>query len=293
MVTAKMVKELRERTGAGMMECKKALQETSGDIDLAIENMRKAGQAKADKKANRTAAEGVIVISTSDDHKNGVMIEVNCETDFVAKDSGFNEFTDNLVAAALSNNVSSLEDLLGSTLTTGETVEEARKNLIVKIGENINVRRLAAVKSDNGHVGYYIHGGRIGVILEMEGGSEALGKDIAMHIAASNPLVVSPEDVPSDVVEKEKDIFQAQASQSGKPAEIIEKMISGRIKKFLDEVSLLGQAYVKDPSMTVAKLLKAENATVKSFVRYQVGEGIDKKEDNFAEEVMSQVNSAG
>lgn len=288
-----MVKELRERTGAGMMECKKALQETSGDIDLAIENMRKAGQAKADKKANRTAAEGVIVISTSDDHKNGVMIEVNCETDFVAKDSGFNEFTDNLVAAALSNNVSSLEDLLGSTLTTGETVEEARKNLIVKIGENINVRRLAAVKSDNGHVGYYIHGGRIGVILEMEGGSEALGKDIAMHIAASNPLVVSPEDVPSDVVEKEKDIFQAQASQSGKPAEIIEKMISGRIKKFLDEVSLLGQAYVKDPSMTVAKLLKAENATVKSFVRYQVGEGIDKKEDNFAEEVMSQVNSAG
>lgn len=292
MVTAAMVKELRERTGAGMMECKKALVESNGDITVAIENMRKAGQAKADKKASRTAAEGVIVVCNSNDNKQAVMMEVNCETDFVARDEGFLSFVNTVAKVALDNKVSSVEDLAGMQYSDAETVDEARKNLIVKIGENINVRRVTYFASEDGFMGSYIHSGRIGVVLEMQGGSTALAKDVAMHITAANPLVVTPEEVSEELVEKEKEIFAAQAEQSGKPAEIIEKMISGRIRKFLDEVSLLGQPFVKDPSTTVSKLLKAENAQVVSFVRYQVGEGIEKKVDNFAEEVMSQVNSS-
>lgn len=292
MITATMVKELRERTGAGMMECKKALQETNGDIDLAIENMRKAGQAKADKKSSRTAAEGVIVAASSENNKHAVMLEVNCETDFVARDAGFVEFVNKLAIVALTNNCTSAEQTLAANYTDSETVDVARKHLISKIGENVNLRRVVSLSSNSGIVGTYIHSGRIGVLVEMEGGSESLARDIAMHVAASSPLVVSPDDVPEELVQKEKEIFSVQAKQSGKPDEIIEKMIAGRIRKFLDEVSLMGQPFVKDPNTTVAKLLKTENAKVLSFTRYQVGEGIDKKQDNFVEEVMSQVKGS-
>ncbi|MFZ9034642.1 MAG: translation elongation factor Ts [Francisellaceae bacterium] len=285
-VTAQMVKELRERTGAGMMECKKALTATAGDIEKAIEEMRKSGQAKADKKASRTAAEGVIVMAKNAD--KAVMVEINSETDFVARDENFKSFADAVVAVAC--NASDLETLLNTKLATGETVDEARKALIAKIGENINVRRIAAVEGAN--TGFYSHGGRIGVVVAMEGGDEALAKDIAMHIAASNPLVVAQEDVPADVVSKEKEIFIAQSKESGKPENIIEKMIEGRIRKFLDEQSLLGQAFVKNPEQKVAALLKASNAKVLSFVRFAVGEGIEKEESDFAAEVMSQVKGA-
>lgn len=293
MITAAMVKELRERTGAGMMECKRALEESKGDLDLAIENMRKAGQAKADKKSSRTAAEGIIYIKTDDDAKNAVIIEVNCETDFVARDTGFVDFVKSSANAALVNNVGDEQQLLNQKNNNNETVDEARRNLISKIGENINVRRLSKVSAKpNSRVGAYLHGDRIGVVVEMEGGSSSLAKDIAMHIAASSPSVVNPEDVSQETIAKEKEIFSAQAMQSGKPQDIIERMVSGRITKFLDEVSLLGQAFIKDPNTTVGKLLKSENAKVLSFIRYQVGEGIEKKQDNFVEEVMAQVKGS-
>ncbi|MBP9722963.1 MAG: elongation factor Ts [Gammaproteobacteria bacterium] len=291
-ITATMVKELRERTGAGMMECKKALQESKGDLDLAIENMRKAGQAKADKKSSRTAAEGVICIKITDDAKQAVILEINCETDFVARDSGFLGFVKLSADTALENGVADEQQLLNQKANGAETIEETRRNLISKIGENINVRRLASLKSQTGRVGSYLHGDRIGVLVEMEGGSASLAKDVAMHIAAAAPVVVSPADVSQETIDKEREIFSAQAAQSGKPAEIIEKMVSGRINKFLDEVSLLGQPFIKNPETTVGKLLKAENAKVISFVRYQVGEGIEKKQENFAEEVMAQVKGS-
>ncbi len=293
MITAAMVKELRERTGAGMMECKRALEESKGDLDLAIENMRKAGQAKADKKSSRTAAEGIIYIKTDDDAKNAVIIEVNCETDFVARDTGFVDFVKSSANAALVSNVGDEQQLLNQKNNNNETVDEARRNLISKIGENINVRRLSKVNAKpNGRVGAYLHGDRIGVVVEMEGGSSSLAKDIAMHIAASSPSVVNPEDVSQETIAKEKEIFSAQAMQSGKPQDIIDRMVSGRITKFLDEVSLLGQSFIKDPNTTVGNLLKLENAKVLSFIRYQVGEGIEKKQDNFVEEVMAQVKGS-
>lgn len=291
-ITASMVKELRERTQAGMMECKKALEESKGDLELAIENMRKAGHAKADKKASRTAAEGIIFIKYDSNNKNVVMLEMNCETDFVARDTGFTNFVKGTAQAALDNNVADDQQLLNQKIDGQETVDEARRNLISKIGENINLRRLAKLSATNGCLGSYTHNDRIGVIVELEGGSENLAKDIAMHIAASAPLVVSPENVPADAIEKEREIFSAQARQSGKPAEIVEKMIAGRINKFLDEISLIGQPYIKDPNMTVAKLLTTQNAKVKNFVRYQVGEGIEKKQDDFATEVMAQVKGS-
>jgi elongation factor Ts len=291
-ITATMVKELRERTGAGMMECKKALEESKGSIDVAIENMRKAGHAKADKKASRTAAEGIVFIASDNDNKNAVMLEVNSETDFVARDQGFVAFVKEAAAVALKNKASSVEQLLELKMDNQDTVDAARRHLISKIGENINVRRVSLITvntNNSGHVGSYVHGDRIGVVVALEGGSTGLAKDLAMHIAASAPIVVSQDDVPAEVIAKEREIFSAQALQSGKPAEIVEKMISGRINKFLDEVSLLGQPFVKDPNTTIAKLLKADNAKVLSFVRFQVGEGIEKKQDNFADEVMAQV----
>lgn len=293
-ITAAMVKELRERTGSGMMECKKALVAAGGDIEQAVEDMRKAGQAKADKKASRTAAEGVIFVKVSDDNKQAVMLEVNSETDFVARDENFLGFVNKVAEVALTNNVSDIENLLTQTTSEGISIDETRRNLIAKIGENVNLRRMVNVKasSDNAQVGCYVHGGRIGVVIEIENGVTQLAKDLAMHIAACNPMVVNPSDVSDEIVEKEKEIFTAQASQSGKPAEIIEKMISGRINKFLDEVSLVGQPYVKDPNTTVGKLLKAENASVVKFVRYEVGEGIEKKEEDFAAEVMAQVKGS-
>ena len=289
-ITAAMVKELRERTGAGMMECKKALVETDGDIDAAIEHLRKTGMAKADKKAGRTAAEGLVVIKTSDDGKRAAIVEVNCETDFVAKDENFRKFVDAVADQVLANNPADLDELLNLPMPgeEGTTIGEALKALIAKIGENMAIRRFAIIEA-SGQLHTYMHGNRIGVVVDLEGGNDTLGKDIAMHIAASRPMTVSEADVPAEVIEKEKEIFAAQAAESGKPPEIIEKMIGGRIKKFLKEITLLGQPFVKNPDETVEQLLKKENAKVAGFTRYEVGEGIEKKQENFADEVMAQV----
>jgi elongation factor Ts len=287
-VTAAQVKELRERTGAGMMECKKALVEVNGDIDAAIEAMRKSGQAQADKKAGRIAAEGMVYNLISDDGKTAVILEVNCETDFVARDENFNNFVKKIAVAALANKIKDVEALAKTELEAGKTVDEERASLISKIGENVKIRRLQIISTD-GAIGHYIHGGRIGVLVNLKGNDLDLAKDLAMHVAANSPLVVSPDEVPAELLEKEKEIFMAQAENSGKPAEIIEKMVQGRIRKFLDEVSLEGQAFVKDPNTKVSNLLKDKNASVVEFVRYEVGEGIEKEEVNFAEEVMAQV----
>ncbi len=289
-ITAALVKELRERTGAGMMECKKALVETDGDIELAIENMRKSGQAKAAKKAGRIAAEGVIVIKASDDGKKVAMAEVNCETDFVAKDDNFLSFANAVVERVLDSDVADVEALSALPLHEGEdtTVEEARQALVSKIGENMSVRRFVRMETD-GQIASYRHGVRIGVLVEMNGGDEELGRDLAMHIAASNPVCVEEKDVPADLLAKEKEIIEAQAKESGKPDNIIEKMVEGRLRKFLSEVTLVGQPFVKDPDTTVGKLLKSKGANVNQFVRFEVGEGIEKKQENFAEEVAAQM----
>lgn len=287
-ITAALVKELRERTGAGMMECKKFLTETDGDIEAAIETMRKAGMAKADKKAGRVAAEGLAKIKASDDNKTAIIVEVNSETDFVTKGDDFIEFVDQVADCVLANKPADLDALLATPLASGTSVEDRRKELIAKIGENLGVRRFEVI--DNADViGTYQHGDRIGVMVELEGGDITLGKDIAMHIAASRPICVSESEVPKEALDKEREIFSAQAAESGKPENIIEKMVEGRMKKFLKEVTLLGQPFVKDPDQTVEKLLKANNATVKRFVRFEVGEGIEKKEENFADEVMAQI----
>ncbi|WP_456377237.1 translation elongation factor Ts [Thiolapillus sp.] len=289
-ITAALVKELRERTGAGMMECKKALVETDGDIELAIENMRKSGQAKAAKKAGRIAAEGVIVIQASEDGKKVAMAEVNCETDFVAKDDNFLSFANAVAERVLNSDVADVEALSALPLHEGEdtTVEEARQALVSKIGENMNVRRFVRLESD-GCIASYRHGVRIGVLVDMAGGDADLGRDLAMHVAASNPVCVEEKNVPEALLEKEKEIIEAQARESGKPDNIIEKMVEGRIRKYLAEITLVGQAFVKDPDTTVGKLLDAANASVNQFVRFEVGEGIEKKQENFAEEVMAQV----
>lgn len=287
-ITASLVKELRERTGAGMMDCKKALNEADGDIEVAIEEMRKSGAANAAKKAGRIAAEGIISVKQSD--KSGIILEINCETDFVAKDENFLNFANSVIEAIDTHGPADVETLMG--LSAGEqTIEEANQQLIAKIGEKITIRRFEKITSE-GQIGNYLHGNRIGVIVEIEGGDEALAKDLAMHIAASKPVCVSEDEVSQDILNKEKEIFSAQAEESGKPAEIIEKMVTGRIKKFLKEITLLGQPYVKDPDQTVENLLKTANASVLSFRRYEVGEGIEKKVDNFAEEVMSQAKGA-
>jgi elongation factor Ts len=287
-ITAALVKDLRERTGSGMMECKKALVEANGDIEVAIEAMRKSGQAKAAKKASRTAAEGVIVIKSNGGAS--AMVEVNCETDFVAKDSGFASFADAVAERALTPSINSIEELAASPLQDGEsvTVNEAREALIAKLGENMNVRRFERIDSSTGALYSYSHGVRIGVVVEVEGGDEQLGKDLAMHIAASNPLCVNADQVPAENIEKEREIFSAQALESGKPENIVQKMVEGRLRKYLGEITLLGQPFVKDPDMTVEKLLKEKGATVKQFRRLEVGEGIEKKQENFAEEVMAQ-----
>ena len=288
-ITASMVKELRERTGSGMMECKKALVETDGDIEAAIEMMRKSGQAKAAKKAGRTAADGIVEIVRSDGQ--AVMVEVNCETDFVAKDENFISFVNAVAQRALQGGAEDVAALMDLPLHDGEetTVNQAREALISKIGENMNVRRFIHMQSANGAVYSYRHGVRIGTIVEIEGGDEVLGRDIAMHIAATNPVCISQQDVPADLLAKERDIFKAQALESGKPENIVDKIVDGRIRKYLAEVTLIGQAFVKDPDTTVEKLLARAGAKVISFKRYEVGEGIEKKEENFAEEVMAQV----
>jgi elongation factor Ts len=285
-ITAGLVKELRERTGAGMMECKKALVETNGDIEAAIEHMRKAGMAKADKKAGRIAAEGLIVFKSSADGKRVAMVEVNCETDFVTKSDDFIGFSNAVAQLILDKQPADLDALLAMSMTSGESVSNTLKGLIAKIGENMNVRRFVT-KSTDGVLGCYLHGSRIGVVVELKGGSEALAKDIAMHVAASKPVCVDESQVSAELIQKEKEIYTAQSAESGKPADIIAKMVEGRIKKFLKEVTLVGQPFVKNPDQTVEQLLKAAGATVVSFDRMEVGEGIEKKTENFAEEVMA------
>lgn len=286
-VTAALVKELRERTGAGMLDCKKALVETDGDIELAIENMRKSGQAKAAKKAGRIAAEGVILTKVQDGR--ATMLEINCETDFVARDEGFLKFGNELLEIAAANNINDIDTLNASELN-GAKVSDVRDTLVAKIGENISPRRVINVEGDT--LGAYVHGGRIGVISILTGGSEELAKDIAMHVAAASPQFVKPENVPAEVVEKEKEIQIEIAIQSGKPADIAEKMVAGRMKKFTGEVSLTGQPFVKDPSISVAELLKNNSADVVNFVRFEVGEGIEKKTEDFAAEVAAQMEAA-
>ncbi len=287
-ITASMVKELRERTGAGMMECKKALVETDGDLEAAVEALRKSGQAKADKKSGRTAAEGVIIQKASPDGKTAVLVEVNSETDFVAKDDNFLAFANGVAERILAERPASVEELMNLPFDDSSSIEEARKALIAKIGENIGVRRFVIVDHD-GPLGIYMHGARIGVAIALDGGDEALARDIAMHVAASRPVCVTADEVPAELLEKEKEIFTAQAQESGKPPEIIEKMIGGRINKFLKEITLLGQPFVKDPDQTVEKLLKGAGATVRQMVRLEVGEGIEKKQENFADEVKAQM----
>ncbi len=286
-VTAALVKELRERTGAGMLDCKKALVETNGDIELAIENMRKSGQAKAAKKAGRIAAEGVILAQVA----GGVatMMELNCETDFVARDESFLAFGKKLIEKAAESKLNDVDALNAAEIDSG-VVSEVRDALVAKIGENISPRRVISVEGDN--LGAYIHGGRIGVIAILQGGDEELAKDVAMHVAAANPQFVKPDQVPAEVVAKEKEIQLEIAMQSGKPAEIAEKMVEGRMKKFTGEISLTGQPFVKDPSMLVADLLKSKGADVVNFVRFEVGEGIEKKTEDFAAEVAAQMEAA-
>ncbi|MFZ1537601.1 MAG: translation elongation factor Ts [Chromatiaceae bacterium] len=290
-ITASLVKELRERTGAGMMECKKALVESLGSIEDAIEAMRKSGQAKAAKKAGRIAADGVVVIKVAADGKSAVMVEVNSETDFVAKDANFKEFADAVGEAALAATIADVEGLSALPIRAGKaiTIAEAREALIAKIGENIQVRRLVRFDNAQGQLYSYRHGVRIGVLVEMEGGDAELGKDIAMHVAASNPICVDADQVPAEVLEKEKEIFRAQALESGKPADIMDKIIGGRVRKYMEEVTLLGQPFVKDVEVTVEKLLARVGAKVHRFSRVEVGEGIEKKQENFADEVMAQV----
>ena len=287
-ITAALVKELRERTGAGMMDCKKALMETSADLEAAIDLMRASGAAKAAKKSGRVASEGLVNLTVSDDNKNAVILEVNSETDFVTKGSAFIDFVGALGILALKNKPESLEAFLSQTLDSGETVDEARQGIIAKIGENISVRRLQIVTTENGVLGAYKHGERIAVLAVLSGTDGELAKDIAMHIAASKPECVSEDQLSSELVEREKAIFIEQAKESGKPDNIIEKMIVGRMKKFVNEVTLYGQAFVKDPDTTVGSLVKSKGAEVESFIRYEVGEGMEKKEDNFVEEVMAQ-----
>lgn len=289
-VTAAMVKELRERTGSGMMECKKALVAANADIELAIEEMRKSGAAKAAKKSGRVAAEGVVKIATSEDGKNVTMVEINSETDFAAKDVTFLEFTDKVVAKAAELGSDSVDELMAAEID-GESVETIRTALIAKIGENIQIRRITQLTANEGVFGHYIHGVKIGVVVNVNTGDTELAKDIAMHIAAVNPEFIAEKDVPAEVVAKEKEILMAQVEDSGKPPEIVEKMIGGRLRKFLAGITLYGQPFVKNPDMTVEKLLKSKNADVVTFSRMEVGDGIEKKEDNFAEEVMAQARA--
>lgn len=287
-ISAALVKELRERTSSGMMECKKALLETNGDIEAAVEYMRKAGLAKADKKAGRIAAEGLVGIAVSADAKQAAMVEVNSETDFVAKADDFKNFVQELANLALKAQPANLESFLSQAMADGNIVSQNVKALIAKLGENISVRRVSVSKTQ-GQIGSYSHGSKIGVLVSMKGGDVPLAKDIAMHVAANKPVCVSSAQVPPTLIEKEREIFTAQAAESGKPADIVAKMVEGRVNKYLKEVTLLGQGFVKDPDTTVDNLLKKAMAEVESFVRYEVGEGIEKKQENFADEVMAQV----
>lgn len=283
-ITAAMVKELRERTGLGMMDCKKALVEADGDAEKAIDALRKSSGMKAAKKAGRTASDGLVSVKVADDESSAAIVEVNCETDFAARDENFGNFVKTVTDLVFDKQEADVQKLLD------EGLEKQREEMVQKIGENISVRRAEVVPAGDGKIAQYVHGNnKIAVVVVYEGGDSELGRDIAMHIAASNPMVVGPDDMPADVVEKEREIYNAQAQDSGKPAEIMEKMVDGKVRKFLSENSLLEQPFVKDDDKKVGQLLKAKGATVKTFVRYEVGEGIDKEEEDFAAEVAKQL----
>lgn len=289
-ITAAMVKELRSRTGVGMMECKGALTDTDGDMEAAVELLRKKGAAKADKKSGRIAADGVIVALVSVNKKSGALVEVNCETDFVAKDDNFSAYAHAVAETVMAERPTSLDVLSELPLSGSEaTVEEVRRELIAKIGENMNVRRFQVIEAGtDASVSAYVHGNRIGVLVAISGGRADLGKDIAMHIAASRPLYLSKEAIPGEVAAKEREIYVAQASESGKPANIVEKMVEGRLQKHFNEITLLGQSFVKDPDQSVGKLLDSEKAAVQEFIRFEVGEGLERRADDFVAEVMAQ-----
>ena len=284
-IAAALVKELRERTGAGMMECKRALEETGGDLEKAIEWMRKQGLAKAAKKAGRIAAEGVIALATARDE--GVMVEVNSETDFVARSEDFQNFARRVAATALHSGVQTLEELLSAPFGEGETLDEACKALIAKLGENLRLRRFVRLKAEEGRLYSYSHGGRIGVLLALKGGDDELGKDLAMQVAAARPQWVRFEDVPEPFLAKEREILREEALKSGKPPHIIDKMVEGRLRKQLNELVLVGQPFIKDPETTVGELLKRKGAEVVRFARFEVGEGIEKPKSDLASEVQA------
>lgn len=290
-ITASMVKELREVTGLGMMECKKALVETDGDMKAAEDLLRIKSGAKANKAAGRIAAEGVVGAFIAADEKSGALVEVNCETDFVAKNEDILKFANDLAELVAINKISDVQVLTETAFSCGEVVEDARKALVMKLGENISIRRCVNYMTD-GRLASYLHGTKIGVMIDYSGGDEVIGKDLAMHIAASKPMCVDKDQVSAEVLEHERQIFAAQAAESGKPENIIEKMVEGRITKYLAEITLLGQPFVKDPDMTVEKLLAQKSASVKGFTLYVVGEGIEKKVENFAEEVKAQMGQA-
>jgi elongation factor Ts len=287
-ITADAVKQLRERTGAGMMECKRALVETKGDLDAAAELMRKQGLAKADKKATRVAAEGVIMAVKGADGHSAAMVEINCETDFVAREQDFRAFAQEVAHSALAARPANLEALAAARLSSGESIEERRRALVAKIGENISVRRFAMLSSPE-HLGAYVHGTRIGALVAVKGGDASLAHDLAMHVAASNPRYLSPVQVPADVIAKEREILTQQAQGEGKPPEIVARMVEGRLRKALSELTLTGQPFVKDPDVSVEKLLKDAKAEVLAFERFEVGAGIEKKQEDFVAEVMAQV----
>lgn len=287
-ITAQMVKQLRDRTGAGMMECKKALTEAKGDMDKAVDAMRKAGQAKADKKSSRVAAEGIIKFVAKNNEKFN-LLEINCETDFVAKDNNFLDFAELISKSSLDSFNGNLQDFHQVKQANGKTIEEIRLEVISKLGENVQIRRIQQVNVDSGFMGYYMHGNKICVTTILEKKDDALAKDICMHIAAMKPLSIDAEGISKDNLEREKEIFKAQANESGKPENIIEKMIDGKMKKYISEVTLLNQNFVKDNDITIENLLKKNGNKILSFLRMEVGEGIEKKDENFAEEVMAQI----
>jgi len=281
-VSAQLVKELRERTGVGMMQCKKALIECEGDLEAAERHLRTTGQMQADKKSSRIAAEGAILLAQTDDGSAALLMEVNSETDFVAKDENFLTFAQNCADAALASGFAEVEELMA------QGFEERRQELVLKLGENIQVRRLTRIEAEGGMLGCYVHNRRIGAVVLLEADSTELGRGLAMHVAAFNPVCVSDADVPAELLESEREVLVAQAQDSGKPPEIIEKMVEGRLRKYLSGITLLGQSYVLDNDVTVGKVLKAEDASVRAFARMEVGEGMEKKQENFAEEVYAQ-----
>ncbi|MFM2322946.1 MAG: elongation factor Ts [Pseudomonadota bacterium] len=293
-ITAALVQALRTRTGAGMMDCKRALESVAGDLDAAAEAMRKSGQIQAEKKSGRIAAEGLIIIKSDDSTGRAIILEMNCETDFVSRDSNFKQFAEKTAQCALEHQVESVASLLSTVFAeSGETVEKTREALVAKLGENIQLRRFSLVHTPPGvTLGSYVHMGRIGVIVQLKGGDEQLAKDLAMHIIASNPAVIAAKDISEKILAKEREIVSAQAQGSGKPQAVIDKMVEGRLNKFCDEMSLLGQAFVKDPTIRVGQLLASSGAEVLNFVRFASGEGIEKPSENFAEAVMAQVKSS-